>query len=202
MRYITAPAAYRRNRLHVADEGGNRARFKANERAYIDEWPMSEEQRRPCWRHDLNRCIELGATSIPCQIAPPRQDFRRSPHMTGMTEDQYRDMMVKAGPFVEGNRYVGREVSAISPPASTPRQCRRSARRSIWQTATTLFGSRCSRATILQAVVEGYHKRTSSSISRITATAFSLDMIPTFAIGTAADSRRPTRVGAGARCPR
>jgi protocatechuate 4,5-dioxygenase beta chain len=34
------------------------------------------------------------------------------------------------------------------------------------------------------------------------ATAFSLEMIPTFAIGTAAEFSRPTRAGARARCPR
>jgi hypothetical protein len=34
------------------------------------------------------------------------------------------------------------------------------------------------------------------------ATAFSLEMIPTFAIGTAAASSRPTRAGARARCRR
>jgi protocatechuate 4,5-dioxygenase beta chain len=33
------------------------------------------------------------------------------------------------------------------------------------------------------------------------ATAFSLEMIPTFAIGTAASSSRPTKAGARARCP-
>jgi protocatechuate 4,5-dioxygenase beta chain len=34
------------------------------------------------------------------------------------------------------------------------------------------------------------------------ATAFSLEMIPTFAIGTAAEFSRPTKAGARARCPR
>ena len=38
----------------------NRARFKANERAYLDEWPMSEEQKLAVMARDLNRCIQLG----------------------------------------------------------------------------------------------------------------------------------------------
>ena len=38
----------------------NRARFKANERAYLDEWPMTEEQKRGVLDRDLNRCIALG----------------------------------------------------------------------------------------------------------------------------------------------
>ena len=38
----------------------NRARFKANERAYLDEWSMSEEQKQAVLARDLNRCIALG----------------------------------------------------------------------------------------------------------------------------------------------
>src|SRR6516165_12206662 len=38
----------------------NRARFKANERAYLDEWAMSEEQKEAVLARDLNRCIALG----------------------------------------------------------------------------------------------------------------------------------------------
>src|SRR5512146_52552 len=38
----------------------NRARFKAGERAYLDEWPMTEEQKQAVLARDLNRCIQLG----------------------------------------------------------------------------------------------------------------------------------------------
>src|SRR6516225_11430686 len=38
----------------------NRDRFKAHERAYLDEWPMTEEQKRGVLDRDLNRCIALG----------------------------------------------------------------------------------------------------------------------------------------------
>ncbi len=38
----------------------NRERFKADERAYLDESPMSEEQKPPVLARELNRCIELG----------------------------------------------------------------------------------------------------------------------------------------------
>ena len=38
----------------------NRARFKADERAYLDEWPMTEEQKQAVLARDLNRCIALG----------------------------------------------------------------------------------------------------------------------------------------------
>src|SRR3954449_2615763 len=38
----------------------NRARFKANERAYLDQWPMTEEQKQQVHPRDLNRCIAFG----------------------------------------------------------------------------------------------------------------------------------------------
>ena len=38
----------------------NRARFKADERAYLEAWPMTEEQRRAVLDRDLNKAIELG----------------------------------------------------------------------------------------------------------------------------------------------
>ena len=41
-------------------KAANRARFKAGERAYLDEWPMSEEQKQAVLARDLNRCIAAG----------------------------------------------------------------------------------------------------------------------------------------------
>ena len=38
----------------------NRERFKADERAYLDEWPMTEDQKQAVLARDLNRCIALG----------------------------------------------------------------------------------------------------------------------------------------------
>ena len=38
----------------------NRARFKADERAYLDEWAMTEDQKQAVLARDLNRCIALG----------------------------------------------------------------------------------------------------------------------------------------------
>ena len=88
----------------------NRARFKANERAYLDEWPMSEEQKQAVLARDLNRCIELGGNiyflaKIGATDGKSFQQMAGS--MTGMSEEQYRDMMAGGGRSVEGNRYIG-----------------------------------------------------------------------------------------------
>ena len=38
----------------------NRERFKADMRATLDEWPMTEEQKQAVLAKDLNRCIAAG----------------------------------------------------------------------------------------------------------------------------------------------
>jgi len=93
----------------------NRARFKANERAYLDEWPMSEEQKQAVLARDLNRCIELGGNiyflaKIGATDGKSFQQMAGS--MTGMTEEEYRAMMMSGGRTIEGNRYVGEDGDA------------------------------------------------------------------------------------------
>ena len=78
----------------------NRARFKAGERAYLDEWAMSEDQKQAVLARDLNRCIGLGGNiyflaKIGSTDGKSFQQMAGS--MTGMTEEEYRDMMIKGG---------------------------------------------------------------------------------------------------------
>lgn len=86
----------------------NRARFKADERAYLDEWAMSEEQKQAVLARDLNRCIALGGNiyflaRIGATDGLSFQQMAGS--MTGMDETAYRDMMILGGRAIEGNRY-------------------------------------------------------------------------------------------------
>jgi protocatechuate 4,5-dioxygenase alpha chain len=41
-------------------KAGNRERFKSDERAYLDEWPMTEEQKQAVLARDLNWCMRTG----------------------------------------------------------------------------------------------------------------------------------------------
>ena len=64
---------------------------------------------------DLNRCIELGGNiyflaKIGATDGKSFQQMAGS--MTGMTEEEYRDMMIKGGRSVEGNRHVGEDGDA------------------------------------------------------------------------------------------
>ncbi|MFL6547854.1 MAG: protocatechuate 4,5-dioxygenase subunit alpha [Povalibacter sp.] len=78
----------------------NRERFKANERAYLDEWPMSEEQKQAVMARDLNRCISLGGNIyFLAKIgATDGRSFQfMAASMTGMTQEEYAKMMLGGG---------------------------------------------------------------------------------------------------------
>jgi protocatechuate 4,5-dioxygenase alpha chain len=93
----------------------NRARFKRDERAYLDEWPMTEEQKLAVMARDLNRCMALGGNiyflaRIGATDGLSFQQMAGS--MTGMSEAEYRDMMLHGGRTIEGNRFVGEDGDA------------------------------------------------------------------------------------------
>src|SRR5690606_18667987 len=93
----------------------NRARFKADERAYLDEWPMTEAQKQALLDRDLNRCIALGGNIyfLAKLGATDGKSFQQlAGSMTGMSEEAYREMMVNGGRSPEGNRYLGEDGDA------------------------------------------------------------------------------------------
>lgn len=87
----------------------NRERFRADERAYLDEWPMTEEQKQAILDRDYNRAIALGGNiyfmaKIFSTDGLSFQDAVST--MTGMTRDEYVQMMIDGGRSPEGNRYL------------------------------------------------------------------------------------------------
>ena len=87
----------------------NRDRFRADERAYLAEWPMTEEQREAVLARDYNRMIGTGgniyflAKLFSCD---GRSFQQTAASMTGMTQQEYADMMLNGGRSPEGNRYT------------------------------------------------------------------------------------------------
>lgn len=87
----------------------NRDRFLADEAAYLDDWEMSAEQRQAVLDRDLNRMISLGGNiyflaKIGATDGKSFQQMAGS--MTGMSEDDYREMMMNGGRSPDGNRYL------------------------------------------------------------------------------------------------
>ena len=104
----------------------NRARFKADERATLDQWPMTEAQKLAVLARDLNRCLAQGGNIyfLAKLGATHGQSFQQmAGSMTGMTEDGYRAMMIAGGRSIEGNRHIGEDGSAQAhrqPQSSAP----------------------------------------------------------------------------------
>ena len=93
----------------------NRARFKANERAYLDEWAMTEEQKQAVLARDLNWCMRTGGNIyFLAKIgATDGKSFQyMAATMTGMTQEEYMQMMLSGGRSAEGNRYIGEDGDA------------------------------------------------------------------------------------------
>jgi len=93
----------------------NRSRFLADQRAYLDEWPMSEAQKQAVLARDLNRCIAEGGNIyfLAKLGATHGKSFQQmAGSMTGKTEDEYRDMMMKGGRSADGNRMLGEDGDA------------------------------------------------------------------------------------------
>ncbi len=96
----------------------NRKRFKADEDAYLAEWPMTDEQRAAVRARDLNWMMRTGGNIyfLSKLGATDGLSFQQmAGSMTGMTEQQYRDMMVGGGRSPEGNRFVGEQGDAQGP---------------------------------------------------------------------------------------
>jgi len=93
----------------------NRDRFKANQRAYLDEWAMSEEQKQAVLDMDLNRAMQLGGNIYflaKIGATHGRSFQQMAGSMTGLSEDAYRAMMVGGGRSIEGNRHLGEDGDA------------------------------------------------------------------------------------------
>jgi len=85
----------------------NRARFKADNRVYLDEWSMTEEQKQAVIDRDYNRLLGLGGNIyfLAKIFACDGLSFQYAAStMTGMSEEDYLKMMVSGGRSPEGNR--------------------------------------------------------------------------------------------------
>ena len=206
----------------------NRARFKANERAYLDEWPMTEEQKQAVLARDLNAAIAAGGNIYflaKIGATDGKSFLQMAASMTGLSEAEYRKMMLSGGRVATSGTLGG----FPNPPATS------SARQSLapLTRSKALTGGSVGKARITASVYtshvpligmamdqgktqEPYWKplfagyepsrrwfaaHTPDAIFLVYndhATAFSLDVIPTFAIGAAAEFK-PADEGWGPR---
>ena len=87
----------------------NRVRWLSDERAYIDEWPMTEDQKQAILDRDYNRCLELGGNIyfLSKLFSTDGIAFAEAVStMTDMSWPEYRQMMLDGGRSPQGVRSI------------------------------------------------------------------------------------------------
>ena len=85
----------------------NRERFKQDERAYLDEWPLTDEQKQAILDRDYNRCLDLGGNVyfLSKLFSTDGTSFAQAVStMTDMNFEEYTKMMIAGGRSPEGVR--------------------------------------------------------------------------------------------------
>lgn len=85
----------------------NRAAFKADERGYMDGYPMTEAQKQSVLDRDWNGMIALGGNIYFTSkiAATDGLSFQQiAAKMSGVSQAEYAQMMLDGGRSVEGNR--------------------------------------------------------------------------------------------------
>ena len=78
----------------------NRQRFKTDQRVYLDEWRMTEEQKQAVLDRDYNHMLTLGGNIyfLAKIFSCDGQSFEQAAaSMTGMSREDYRKMMLSGG---------------------------------------------------------------------------------------------------------
>jgi protocatechuate 4,5-dioxygenase alpha chain len=85
----------------------NRAAFKGDERAFLDRYPMSADQKQAVLDRDWNRMLELGGNIYFTSkiAATDGLSFQQiAALMSGVTQPEYAQMMLDGGRSADGNR--------------------------------------------------------------------------------------------------
>lgn len=85
----------------------NRERWKADEQAYLADWPMSDEQKVAILTRDYNRCLDLGGNIyfLAKVFSTDGLSFVQAVStMTGMPVEEYQAMMLAGGRSPDGVR--------------------------------------------------------------------------------------------------
>lgn len=87
----------------------NRERFKADERAYLNEWKLSDQAKEALLARDYNRLLDLGGNVyfLSKLFSTDGLSFAEAVStMTDMTFPEYRGMMNNGGRSPQGNRSI------------------------------------------------------------------------------------------------
>jgi protocatechuate 4,5-dioxygenase, alpha chain len=118
--YETIPGTYvydaRRGRQGYAlnmfcmslNDAGNRRKFKEDQAAYLDQFTLSAEQRRTVLKRDWLGMLKVGGNiyyTIKIAFCDGLTFQDVASMMSGVSKEQYAQMMLAGGRSAEGNRY-------------------------------------------------------------------------------------------------
>jgi protocatechuate 4,5-dioxygenase alpha chain len=95
--------------FHSLMQEANRERFLADESAYLSEWNITVDQKQAVLDRDYNKVLLLGGNVyfFAKLLFTDEISFETGASiMTGVTQKDYRKMMLAGGRSIEGNRYV------------------------------------------------------------------------------------------------
>ena len=192
----------------------NRKAFKANEAEYLKQFPLTPEQTEAILKRDYNRMLELGG-NIYFTAKLGATDGHSFQHlaavMTGSTQEDYAEMMLAGGRSVEGNRSKSGKSGKPAKVQTGANPNRSRAANRGRNVARIIAGVSSSHVPAIGAAIdnkqteEPYWKRVFSGFEKSKewmaktkpdvviviyndhASAFSVEMIPTFALGCAAE---------------
>lgn len=87
----------------------NRDRWKADEKAYLEDWPMTEAQKAAILARDYNQCLDLGGNIyfLAKVFSTDGKSFVEAVStMTGMNLADYQAMMIAGGRSPDGVRSI------------------------------------------------------------------------------------------------
>ncbi|MBA2936189.1 protocatechuate 4,5-dioxygenase subunit alpha [Sphingomonas sp. CGMCC 1.13654] len=87
----------------------NRERWKADERAYLEGWKLSEDQKQAVLDRDYNRLLDLGGNIyfLSKIFSSDGQSFLQAVStMSGMSLEDYAEMMIAGGRSPQGQRSI------------------------------------------------------------------------------------------------
>ena len=87
----------------------NRERFRADEKAYLEEWPLTDAQKAAVLARDYNAMLDEGGNIyfLAKLFSTDGKSFQfAAGSMTGMTQEEYAEMMINGGRSPEGQRSI------------------------------------------------------------------------------------------------
>ena len=87
----------------------NRERFLADEKAYLDEWDLTDAAKKAVLARDYNAMIDEGGNVyfLSKLFSTDGKSFQfAAGSMTGMSQEDYAEMMLKGGRSPEGQRSI------------------------------------------------------------------------------------------------